>query len=84
MSGDGQQRVYPQYRWSKTRSLIALEPVTAYGPNPVDVQCPYCHNFCRTRIRSTPTSPYPFNCLAVVFCFNYIAAFACHIALQVA
>lgn len=36
--------------------VFTLEPVTAYGPSPVDVQCPYCHNYCRTRVRSSPTS----------------------------
>lgn len=36
--------------------FVILEPGVVYGPEPVDVQCPYCHNICRTRLRSKPTS----------------------------
>ncbi|XP_013108746.1 lipopolysaccharide-induced tumor necrosis factor-alpha factor homolog [Stomoxys calcitrans] len=36
--------------------VVITQPVTTYGPTPIDVQCPYCHNICRTRVRSTPTS----------------------------
>ncbi|KAM7342158.1 lipopolysaccharide-induced tumor necrosis factor-alpha factor homolog [Cochliomyia hominivorax] len=36
--------------------IVITEPVSPYGPHPIDVQCPYCHNYCRTRLRYKPTS----------------------------
>ncbi|XP_005188418.1 lipopolysaccharide-induced tumor necrosis factor-alpha factor homolog [Musca domestica] len=36
--------------------VVITQPTTVYGPTPVDVQCPYCHNICRTRLRAKPNS----------------------------
>ncbi|TMW45637.1 hypothetical protein DOY81_009283 [Sarcophaga bullata] len=48
-----------------------------------NVQCPYCHNFCRTRIRSTPTSRT--HLIALLLCLFQLYCCVCLlIALQVA
>ncbi|KNC27328.1 hypothetical protein FF38_07247 [Lucilia cuprina] len=36
--------------------VVVTEPVSPYGPHPIDVLCPYCHNYSRTRLRFKPTS----------------------------
>lgn len=36
-------------------TVIVLPP-TPYGPHPQDVQCPFCHNYTRTRVSYKPNS----------------------------
>ncbi|CAD7013473.1 lipopolysaccharide-induced tumor necrosis factor-alpha factor homolog [Ceratitis capitata] len=41
-----------------TSHVVVITPgaPVLYGPVPVDIQCPYCHNYTRTRLRFRPTS----------------------------
>ncbi|XP_065369149.1 uncharacterized protein LOC135961569 isoform X2 [Calliphora vicina] len=46
--------------------VVVTQPVSPYGPHPIDVQCPYCHNYSRTRLRHKPTSRT--HLIAVLLC----------------
>ncbi|KAH8370979.1 hypothetical protein KR093_005868 [Drosophila rubida] len=35
---------------------VIVVPGSPYGPEPQDVQCPYCHNYTRTRVSYRPNS----------------------------
>ncbi|EDW02644.1 lipopolysaccharide-induced tumor necrosis factor-alpha factor homolog [Drosophila grimshawi] len=39
-----------------TQHTVIVVPSSPYGPEPQDVQCPYCHNFTRTRVSYRPNS----------------------------
>ncbi|XP_034110361.1 lipopolysaccharide-induced tumor necrosis factor-alpha factor homolog [Drosophila albomicans] len=41
---------------STTQHTVIVVPGSAYGPEPQDVQCPYCHNYTRTRVSYRPNS----------------------------
>ncbi|XP_017479570.1 PREDICTED: lipopolysaccharide-induced tumor necrosis factor-alpha factor homolog [Rhagoletis zephyria] len=47
----------------------------AYGPAPVDIQCPYCHNYTRTRLRFKPTSRT--HLIALLLCLFQLYCFVC-------
>ncbi|XP_030387620.1 lipopolysaccharide-induced tumor necrosis factor-alpha factor homolog [Scaptodrosophila lebanonensis] len=47
----------PAQTTGPSHTVIIVPPSSvAYGPGPVDVQCPFCHNFIRTRVRFRPNS----------------------------
>ncbi|KAM8711254.1 hypothetical protein ACLKA7_000401 [Drosophila subpalustris] len=35
---------------------VIIVPGQPYGPDPQDIQCPYCHNYARTRVMYKPNS----------------------------
>jgi len=39
-----------------TGHTVIIVPGTPYGPEPQDIQCPYCHNYARTRVMYKPNS----------------------------
>lgn len=39
-----------------THHTVVVVPSSPYGPEPMDVQCPHCHNYARTRISYKPNS----------------------------
>lgn len=45
---------------------VIVMPPTPFGPHPQDVQCPYCHNYTRTRVSYNPNSRT--HLIALVLC----------------
>ncbi|XP_016972156.2 lipopolysaccharide-induced tumor necrosis factor-alpha factor homolog [Drosophila rhopaloa] len=39
-----------------THHTVVVVPTSPYGPEPMDVQCPHCHNYARTRVSYKPNS----------------------------
>ncbi|KAH8390084.1 hypothetical protein KR200_006776 [Drosophila serrata] len=46
----------PATTTTTTHHTVVVVPSSPYGPEPMDIQCPYCHNHVRTRISYKPNS----------------------------
>ncbi|XP_017114751.1 lipopolysaccharide-induced tumor necrosis factor-alpha factor homolog [Drosophila elegans] len=46
----------PTAATTTTQHTVVVIPTSPYGPDPIDIQCPYCHNFARTRVSCRPNS----------------------------
>ncbi|XP_037954897.1 lipopolysaccharide-induced tumor necrosis factor-alpha factor-like [Teleopsis dalmanni] len=59
-----------------TPIVVVTQPAALpYGPHPVDVQCPFCHNFTRTRIRHKPNSKT--HLIALLLCLLQLYCCVC-------
>ncbi|KAH8411076.1 hypothetical protein KR222_011756 [Zaprionus bogoriensis] len=54
---------------------VIVVPTSPYGPDPQDVQCPYCHNYTRTRISYRPNSRT--HLIALVLCLLQLYCCVC-------
>ncbi|KAH8307088.1 hypothetical protein KR044_004701 [Drosophila immigrans] len=58
-----------------TQHTVIVVPGSQYGPEPQDVQCPYCHNFTRTRVSYRPNSRT--HLIALVLCLFQLYCCVC-------
>ncbi|XP_036218804.2 lipopolysaccharide-induced tumor necrosis factor-alpha factor homolog [Bactrocera oleae] len=62
---------------ANTSHVVVITPGAPilYGPVPVDIQCPYCHNYTRTRLLFKPTSRT--HLIALLLCLFQLYCFIC-------
>ncbi|XP_023172790.1 lipopolysaccharide-induced tumor necrosis factor-alpha factor homolog [Drosophila hydei] len=58
-----------------TQHTVIVVPNSPFGPEPQDVQCPYCHNYARTRVSYRPNSRT--HLIALVLCLLQLYCFVC-------
>ncbi|BFG06386.1 lipopolysaccharide-induced tumor necrosis factor-alpha factor homolog [Drosophila madeirensis] len=57
------------------RHTVVVVPGSIYGPEPMDIQCPYCHNYARTRVSYRPNSRT--HLIALVLCLFQLYCCVC-------
>ncbi|XP_043641704.1 lipopolysaccharide-induced tumor necrosis factor-alpha factor [Drosophila teissieri] len=60
---------------STTQHTVAVVPASPYGPEPLDVLCPYCHNYARTRVSFKPNSRT--HLIALILCLFQLYCCVC-------
>ncbi|XP_001976272.3 lipopolysaccharide-induced tumor necrosis factor-alpha factor homolog [Drosophila erecta] len=60
---------------TSTQHTVVVVPGSPYGPEPMDVQCPYCHNFARTRVSFKPNSRT--HLIALILCLFQLYCCVC-------
>ncbi|EDV37036.1 uncharacterized protein Dana_GF11636 [Drosophila ananassae] len=58
-----------------THHTVVVVPSSPYGPEPMDVQCPHCHNYARTRISYKPNSRT--HLIALILCLFQLYCCVC-------
>ncbi|XP_022233136.2 lipopolysaccharide-induced tumor necrosis factor-alpha factor homolog [Drosophila obscura] len=54
---------------------VVVVPGSIYGPEPLDIQCPYCHNYARTRVSYRPNSRT--HLIALILCLFQLYCCVC-------
>ncbi|XP_016927910.3 lipopolysaccharide-induced tumor necrosis factor-alpha factor homolog [Drosophila suzukii] len=54
---------------------VVVVPSSPYGPEPMDVQCPHCHNYTRTRVSYRPNSRT--HLIALILCLFQLYCCVC-------
>ncbi|XP_017054148.1 lipopolysaccharide-induced tumor necrosis factor-alpha factor homolog [Drosophila ficusphila] len=58
-----------------TQHTVVVVPGSPYGPEPMDVQCPHCHNYARTRVSYRPNSRT--HLIALILCLFQLYCCVC-------
>ncbi|XP_017077509.1 lipopolysaccharide-induced tumor necrosis factor-alpha factor homolog [Drosophila eugracilis] len=58
-----------------TQHTVVVVPSSPYGPEPMDVQCPHCHNYARTRVSYRPNSRT--HLIALILCLFQLYCCVC-------
>ncbi|XP_068146566.1 lipopolysaccharide-induced tumor necrosis factor-alpha factor homolog [Drosophila tropicalis] len=56
-------------------TVVVVPAGSTYGPEPMDIQCPYCHNYARTRVSYRPNSRT--HLIALVLCLFQLYCCVC-------
>ncbi|EDW61428.1 lipopolysaccharide-induced tumor necrosis factor-alpha factor homolog [Drosophila virilis] len=65
----------PATTGTSTQHTVIVVPSSPYGPDPQDVQCPFCHNYTRTRVSYRPNSRT--HLIALVLCLLQLYCCVC-------